>query len=88
MKVKDHDGITGKYQGSANQECNLNVSLNKKIPVVFHNLQNYDSNLSFQEFGKCKFKINIIPKTIEKYMAFTIMKPKKKRFNQDLDKYL
>ena len=32
-----------KYQGSAQQDCNLNLSLNKNIPVVFHNFQNYDS---------------------------------------------
>ena len=44
VKVKDHNHITGKYWGSAHQECNLNLSLN----VVFHNLQNYDSHLIFQ----------------------------------------
>ena len=31
---------------------------------MFHNLQNYDSNLTFQEIQLCKhnFEINIIPK--------------------------
>ena len=30
--------MTGKYRGSAHRGCNINVKLNHKIPVVFHNL--------------------------------------------------
>ena len=44
---------------------------------MFHNLQNYDSHRIFQEIEKCNFKINIIPKTIEKYTSFTIQQPKR-----------
>ena len=40
VEVNDHDHITIKYQRFAHQDCNLNPSLSKKIPVVFHNLQN------------------------------------------------
>ena len=65
MKIKHHDDITEKYQGSVHQKCNLNLSLIKKIPVVFHNLQNYDLHLIFQEVRKFDFKINI-PKMTEK----------------------
>ena len=74
MKVKDHDHnhITKKYRGSAHKECNPNLSLSKKIPVAFYNLQNYDSNLVFQEIGKNNFKVIDKPKTIEKYKSFTI----------------
>ena len=49
------------------QERKLNLNLNKRIPAVFHILQNYDLDLIFQEIGKYNFKINVIPKTIEKY---------------------
>ena len=28
--VQNHNHVTGKYRGSAHQECNLNFSLNKK----------------------------------------------------------
>ena len=56
VKGKDHDQITKKYQGSVHQECNLNLSLSKKILAVFHNLQNYDSHLISQEVGKYNFK--------------------------------
>ena len=44
-KVRENCHITGKYRGSAHRDCNINVKLNHKIPVVFHNLKNYDSHL-------------------------------------------
>ena len=39
FKVSDHRHITGKYRGSAHRDSNINVKLNHKIPVVFHNLK-------------------------------------------------
>ena len=72
VKVRDHCHITGKYRGSAHRDCNINVKLNHKIPVVFHNLKNYDSHLIMQELGKFNLKINVIPNGLEKYMNFTI----------------
>ena len=42
MKIKNHDHVTGKYRQSEIQERNLNLSLSKKMPHVFHNVQNYD----------------------------------------------
>ena len=45
VKVRDHYHITGKYRGSLHRDCNINIKLNRKIPVVFHNLKNYDSHL-------------------------------------------
>ena len=29
-KVRDHDHVTGKYSGSAHNDCNINLSLIKK----------------------------------------------------------
>ena len=52
--------------------CNINIKLNHKIPIVFHNLKNYDSNLIMQELGKFSFKINIISNRLEKYIGFNI----------------
>ena len=37
--------MTEKYRGSAHGNCNINVKLNHKIPIVFYNLKNYDSHL-------------------------------------------
>ena len=54
IKVRDHCHITGKYRGSAHQECNLQLRVNPekvKIPVIFHNLRGYDSHFIMQEIG-------------------------------------
>ena len=55
IKVRDHCHITGKYRGSAHQDCNINYFRLKvdelKIPVVFHNLRGYDSHFIVQEIG-------------------------------------
>ena len=72
VKVRDHFHITGKYRGSANRDSNINVNLNHKIPVTFHNLENYDSHLIMQELGKFNLKINVITNRLEKYMRFNI----------------
>ena len=49
--VRDHCDITGKFTGSAHQECNLKLRIkpeNIKIPVIFHNLHGYDSHFVMQ----------------------------------------
>ena len=48
-KVRDHCIITRKYRSSVRKDCNINLRLNHKTPVVFHNLKNYDSHLIMQE---------------------------------------
>ena len=50
--------------------CNVNFQLTKKIPVIFHNLRDYDSQLIFNELDKFDVKIKVIPNGLEKYMAF------------------
>ena len=45
VKERDHCQITGKYRGSAHRDCNINVKLNHKIPVVSQNLKSCDSHL-------------------------------------------
>ena len=72
VKVRDHCHITGKYKGSAHRDCNINLKLNHKIPIIFHNLKNYDSHLIMQKLGKFNLKISVIPNGLEKYMSFTI----------------
>ena len=72
IKVRDHCHITGKYRRSAHRDCNINLKLNHKIPVVFHNPKNYDSYLIMQELGKFNLKINVTPNGLVKYVSFTI----------------
>ena len=86
VRVRDHCHVTGKYRGSAHNDCNLNFALTGKIPVIFHNLRGYDSHFIMQEIGaivkeheymnkkgeKCQMNINAIPNNMEKYMAFML----------------
>ncbi|KAL9971514.1 hypothetical protein ACROYT_G017685 [Oculina patagonica] len=54
IRVRDHCHITGKFRGSAHQECNLKLRIEPdkiKIPVIFHNLKGYDSHFIMQEIG-------------------------------------
>ena len=65
-KVRDNCHITGKFRGAAHKSCNLNFKLTKKVPVIFHNLRGYDSNLIFNELDKFDVKIKVIPNGLEK----------------------
>ena len=37
VKVSAHCHITGKDRGSAHRDFSINLKLNHKIPIVFHN---------------------------------------------------
>ena len=41
FKLRDHYHITRKYRDAAQRDCNINIKLDHRIPVVFHNLKNY-----------------------------------------------
>ena len=71
-KVRDNCHVTGKYRGAAHWSCNVNFKVTKKVPVIFHNLEGYDSHLIFKELSKFNVKISVIPNGLEKYMSFTI----------------
>merc|ERR1711911_488777 len=86
VRVRDHCHVTGKYRGSAHQDCNINYRITDKIPVFFHNLRGYDSHFIMQQIGKIAKKhsyknkkgevkemnINVIPNNMEKYMSFML----------------
>ena len=73
VKVRNHCHIIGKYRCSAHRDCNINLKLNHKIPVEFHNLKNYNSHLRVIVLGLGKFNLKInIPNGLEKYMSFAI----------------
>ena len=58
--------------GSVNKDCNINLRLIKKIPVIFYNLKGYESHLVMQEIGKFYVKTDVIPNGLEKYIGFTV----------------
>ena len=67
----DHDHISAKYNGPAHNSCNLNYKISFNIPVVFHNLSNYDAYFILNDVANCfEGDIKVIPATLEKYIAF------------------
>ena len=62
---RDHCHVTGSYRGSAHRDCNINVKLNRKIPIAFRNPKNYGSHFIMQELGKFDFKINVVPNELQ-----------------------
>ena len=60
-KVRDHSHITGKYRGAAHWNCNINMKISKKLPIIFHNLRGYDSHLVIKELSRLNCNINVIP---------------------------
>ena len=69
VRVRDHCHISGKFRGSAHQECNLKLRIKPediKIPVIFHNLRGYDSHFIMQQIGKIAKKHGYTNKKGEK----------------------
>ena len=69
IQVRDHCHITGKFRGSAHQDCNLKLQIKPetiKIPVIFHNLRGYDSHFIMQEIGKIAKEHTYVNKKGEK----------------------
>ena len=77
QKVRDHCHITGKYRGAAHWNCNISFKISKKVPVIFHNLKEYDilkGHYIFKELSKFNCRASVIPNGLEKYMSFTLNK--------------
>lgn len=71
-KVRDHDHLTGVYRGPAHNSCNLNYNITHIIPIVFHNLSNYDSHFLIKTIASFHSgAISVVPVTAEKYISFT-----------------
>ena len=72
-KVRDHCHITGKYRGAAHKECNSELRIPRKLPIIFHNLEGYDGHLIFRELNNFKnIDVQVIPRTDERYMSIII----------------
>ena len=78
-KVLDHCHYSGEFLGFAHSECNLKRRSIQFIPVVAHNLSNYDLHHVCLHIHKFKpgCKIDIIPSTDEKYITLSIGVPVK-----------
>jgi len=71
--VRDHFHLTNIFRGAAHTECNRNYRIPKFIPVVFHNISNYDSHLFIKKMFIIKNPeetLECIPNNEEKYISF------------------
>ena len=50
----------------------LFLRLPKKLPIIFHNLEGYDGHLNFKGLKNFDATIDVIPKTMEKYMSIFV----------------
>ena len=71
FRVRDHCHFTGKYRGAAHNRCNLKCRKPLILPVVFHNLQGYDSPLFIKQLAKVSGELSCIPSTEEKHISFS-----------------
>ena len=58
-KVLDHDHLTGRYRGPAHSKCNQQLCIEpyrSPIPVIFHNLKNYDAHHLISAIGRTEEK--------------------------------
>ena len=75
LRVRDHEHYSGRFRGAAHPNCNIKYRSSKKIPIVIHNLKNYDAHLIMQAIGKIEQKkIKCIPTNMEKYISFSLGK--------------
>ena len=61
-KVRDHCHHVGCYRGPAHSLYNLRYRIPSYIPVVFHNLSGYDTQLFIKELEKHSKDIGVIVK--------------------------
>ena len=71
-KVRHHCHVTDKFRGAANNKCNINLRLPRKLPIIFHNLQGYDGHIIFKELNNFNIDISVIPKGIDKYISIIV----------------
>ena len=71
-KIKDYSTISGKFRGAAHNQFSLKLKIPKMLPFIFHNLEGYDRHIIFKELNNVNVDIEVIPKTIEKYMSIIV----------------
>lgn len=72
IKHRDHSHLTGKYRSASHASCNLQYQESRIIPVVFHNLSNYDAHFLIKKLATgLQGGISVIPTNAENYISFT-----------------
>lgn len=74
IKVRDHCHISGRFRFALCSKCNLTFAKPpRKLCVFFHGLNNYDQHFLVSKLGQIPSgRVQIVPKTSEKYLTFSI----------------
>ena len=74
-KVRDHCHYTGKYEGAAHTQCNIQRQVDREhMNVICHNMTRYDGHIFIAELCKQEtrlWNVSVIPKTLDTYSAIT-----------------
>ena len=72
-KVRDHCHFTGKYRDAAHSICNLGFNVRSEIPIVFHDVSNYDYHFIMKELAnEFKGQFGCLVENTERYKTFSI----------------
>ena len=79
LKVRHHCH----YRCPTHSLCNLRYKIPSYIPVVFHNLSEYDAHLFIRELGAHTSEMGLIVKNKEDYISFSIKVPVEKYIDKE-----
>ena len=73
LQVKHNCHYTGEYRVAAHSICNLEYSVPKRIPIVFHNGSNHDHHFIMKKFAEeFKKQFTCLGENTAKYITFTV----------------
>ena len=62
-KMRDYS-VTGKFRGASHSKSSINLRIPKKLPIIFHNLQEYDGHIIFKELNNFNVDVEVIRKKV------------------------
>lgn len=72
LKENDYCHFTGKCNGTIHTKCSSKWQHDTTIPVVFHNLTDYDSHFIIKNLAKdFEGRIDVLARSKERYISFT-----------------
>lgn len=71
QQIIDYDWYTGVFRGVAHEICSSKFRSQCFIPVILHNLSNYDAHFIVHALNFAEGAVEIIPQNKERYISFS-----------------